>query len=295
MVNVNNWNGEIVMKKSIKSVFAVFLAFTLALTLFSGCSKPSSSSGASAAEKKKTIKFLSIWAENTDAGQLVMDLSKKYRKTHKNFKVDFEMIASTDLTQKINTLMVTNSLPDAFAYESGTPLKTLITAGKVVNIENAAKSLGVYDTLQTGSVTLLKSLVDNKGLYDIPLGMNIEGFWYNKAMFAKYKIAVPKTWAQLIAACKTLKANNITPIAVGGKDEWPATRLVNAYLIRTLGVDAMADIASGKAKMTDAKYVAAVKQIQDMEKAGYLGTGIATVDLGNISFDGPYGESRDAL
>jgi ABC-type sugar transport system, periplasmic component len=264
-----------------RKVLAVSMAAAMSLALFTGMSSSAKNVSKMAAGENtpKTINFLSIWAANTDGGQLVMDLSKQYEKTHKNFKVSFEMVASPDLTQKINTLMAADSLPDVFAYESGAPLKTLITAGKVVNIETASKALGVYSQLQPGSVSLLKTLVDGKGLYDIPLGMNVEGFWYNIAMFKKNNISVPKTWDDLIKDCKVLKSKNIVPIAVGAKDQWPATRLVNAYLIRSLGVNAMANIASGKAKMTDPKYVAAVTQIQNMEKAGYFGSGSVTVDL----------------
>ena len=49
------------------------------------------------------------------------------------------------------------------------------------------------------------------------------GFMYNKELFAKAGVdgAKIKTWDDLLAAVKTLKAAGVTPIVVGGADKWP--------------------------------------------------------------------------
>lgn len=270
------------MNKRVRGVLSLGLAVAMTLTLFAGCSQSSASSGNSAsgsADAQKHFKFLSIWPETSDGGQLINDLSKQYAEKHKNFTFEFEMVASNNLRQKVKTLMAADELPDAFAYESGKPLEELINAGKVVNIEDSFKSAGIYDKMETSAVSLLKKLVGNKGLYDIPLGMNFEGFWYNKKMFADNGVKVPTTWDELETACQTFKSKNITAIAVGGKDKWPATRLVNAYVMRSLGSNAMQDGVAGKAKFTDASYVKAADVIQKMAKAGYFGNGVNTVDI----------------
>lgn len=269
------------MKNKLRGVLSLGLAVAMSLILFAGCSQSSASSGSKSdsVNAQKHFKFLSIWPETSDGGQLINDLSKQYAEKHKNFNFEFEMVSSNNLRQKVKTLMAADQLPDAFAYESGKPLEDLINAGKVVNIEEAFKSVGIYDKLETGSVSLLKQLVSNKGLYDIPLGMNIEGFWYNKKMFADNGVNVPTTWDELETACQTFKSKNITAIAVGGKDKWPATRLINAYVMRSLGSSAMQDAVAGKAKLTDAGYVKAADVIQKMAKAGYFGNGVNTVDL----------------
>ena len=46
---------------------------------------------------------------------------------------------------------------------------------------------------------------------------------YNKELFAKAGVdgAKIKTWDDLLAAVKTLKAAGVTPIVVGGADKWP--------------------------------------------------------------------------
>jgi raffinose/stachyose/melibiose transport system substrate-binding protein len=108
--------------------------------------------------------------------------------------------------------------------------------------------------------------------------MNVEGFWYNKKLFAKAGIEIPKTWDDLTAACQKLKSMGIQPIVAGGKDKWPLSRLVNAYVMRKLGVDAMERAVAGKLSFTDPGFIEAAKAIQDMAKSGYLGAGTTTVD-----------------
>jgi raffinose/stachyose/melibiose transport system substrate-binding protein len=229
--------------------------------------------------QSKTISFLSIWPETNDNSKLILDLTKDYQATHPNFKVDFELVDTNSLQQKVKVLLASDDLPDVFAYESGTPILELIDAGKVVDVEKAFKDLGISDYLDAGAVSLLKKLASNKGLYDLPLGMNIEGIWYNKAAFKKAGIsAAPKTWDEMMADCEKLKAVGIQPFTAGGKDKWPLSRVLNAYVMRKLGVEAMERGVSGKLSFTDPAFVEAAKVVQDMAKKGYFGTGITTVD-----------------
>jgi raffinose/stachyose/melibiose transport system substrate-binding protein len=52
--------------------------------------------------------------------------------------------------------------------------------------------------------------------YGVPNGLVSYTTFYNPAIFAKYGLSVPKTWAQFIAICDTLKAHGITPLATMG-------------------------------------------------------------------------------
>jgi hypothetical protein len=73
-------------------------------------------------------------------------------------------------------------------------------------------------------------------------------------------------------------AAGIQPFAVGGADQWPATRIINAYVMRKLGVDAMNKMAAGELSYTDPGMVEAAKMLQDMCQKGYFGVGPTTVD-----------------
>ncbi len=249
-----------------RKVLALVLALTLAV-------------GMVCMAQAKTISFLSIWAEDADNGKLLTDLSAKYKEDHPDFDFELELVASDNLQQKVATLAVSNDLPDVFAYESGTPLKTMIENDYVLNVSEALRELGVEDCIDAGAYSFLTNLVGTEDLYDLPLGLNVEGFWYNKALFEQAGIeAAPTTWDEMLDDCEKLMAAGIQPFAVGGADQWPATRIINAYVMRKLGVDAMNKMAAGEMKYTDPGMVEAAQMLQDMCNKGYFGVGPTTVD-----------------
>ena len=59
--------------------------------------------------------------------------------------------------------------------------------------------------------------------YGLPYNFGIEGFWYNKELFAEAGIdEPPSTLDELYGAIDMLRSADITPIAVGAGDGWPA-------------------------------------------------------------------------
>lgn len=55
------------------------------------------------------------------------------------------------------------------------------------------------------------------------------GILYNKQLFAKYHLSEPKTWNDFLRICRTLRANGVTPIGVGGSDLWHMEYWVNHF------------------------------------------------------------------
>lgn len=285
-----------------RKLLAMGLAAVLTATLLAGCGgaqqqTPSttaastaaeSSSGTTAPEKFKSrpIKFLSIWAEDDKAsnGYLVSELSKQYAETTDGFNLDFEYVSIDQLDQKVKILISSDDLPEICTYESGVRLIPIIDSGKILDVDKTFTELGIRDCLDDGAVSLLKNLVNDKGLYDVPLGMNVEGFWYNKALFEKAGVAdAPKSWDEFLAACEKLKAAGIVPIVQGGSDRWPMTRVLNAYLVRKVGLNAVADAMSGAKHFTDPDYVAAAQMFADMAKNKYFTVGMNTIDPGTAT------------
>jgi raffinose/stachyose/melibiose transport system substrate-binding protein len=81
--------------------------------------------------------------------------------------------------------------------------------------------------------------VDGKQ-YGLPYRMGIEGIWYNKEMFEKAGIsAPPTTFEELNTAVTKLKAINVTPIAVGAGDKWPAAHWWYNFALRACSVDTL--------------------------------------------------------
>lgn len=257
-----------------KKVLLVFVVMALVMGIFV-------SNGVLAADKTKVLKILSIWPETRDNGKLITDITDHYiKEVNPDFKYEYELVSADNLTQKISVLMASGDLPDVFVYESGTPIRVLIEGDKVLDVGAALKEIGALDELEAGAVSLLKSLSRTDALYDLPLGLNVEGFWYNKALFKKVGVEVPNTWDEFLNVCDSFMEAGIQPLTAGGADKWPLTRLINAYAYRSAGKDIMDKAASGEIKYTATRLVKAAQMFADMGKKGYFGKGITTVGQG---------------
>ena len=242
-------------------------------------SASSAASGDVDTTAKKEIKILAIWAEDSTEGKIINELTQKYiDEVNPNFSFEYEYVAQADLSSKISTLVASDDLPDVFVYSAGKPLQQLIESDKVVNISEALDKVGESDCLLPAAKSSLLGLSNTDDLYDLPFGLNIEGFWYNKSVFEKAGVKVPETWDEFLKVCDTLKSKGIQPLATGGADKWPTTRLVNAYAYRSMGPDAVKKASDGEAKFTDDGYVKSAQMVADMAKKGYFGEGATTVD-----------------
>lgn len=228
----------------------------------------------------KDFHILSIWAEDDDNGVLINQICQDYQKVNPNFTYEYELVSSDDLRQKVSTLASSNDLPDMFVYESGKPIVDLIDADQITDIGALLSEIGDTDYVTPSATSLLQTLSGTDSIYDLPLGLNVEGFWYNKALFQKAGITeAPSTWDEFEDDLAKLKDAGIQPLSCGAADKWGATRLINAYTVRSMGADAMKKAADDEAKYTDQGYVDAAAKIQDWANKGYFGEGVNTVDM----------------
>ena len=101
------------------------------------------------------------------------------------------------------------------------------------------------------------SVVGNDGkVYGIPVDYYPWAVFYRKSVFTEKGYTVPATWDELIALCKKMEADGLTPIAFGDKDGWPAQGTFDILNLRLNGYDFHVDLMAGNAKWTDAKVTA---------------------------------------
>ncbi|GIG00881.1 ABC transporter substrate-binding protein [Catellatospora citrea] len=110
--------------------------------------------------------------------------------------------------------------------------------------------------------------------------------FYNKDVFAKNNITVPKTWAEFMTVVGKLKAAGVTPIELAGAEPWSASMpLVGLMSAHVLGKRPtwVADRYAGAAKFTDADVVAAVTKQRDLIQAGAFGKGALGVNYADAN------------
>ena len=90
-------------------------------------------------------------------------------------------------------------------------------------------------------------------------GANKSTVWYNVASFKNAGVTAPKTWPQLVAAAKTLRASGTKAYSIGGADGWTLTDLFENIYLRSAGPTKYDQLSTHKIKWTDPSVKAALK------------------------------------
>jgi len=180
-----------------------------------------SSAGLAAPSGEKSSKAVTlVWWHNANqgAGKALWDqVAKEFHAAHPDVTVkpvpfQNEVLQNT----RIPIALASNKPPDVFQNWGGGSLVDQVKANKVQDLTKYVKPW-----IKTIGGSAAGWQVNGRQ-YAVPYSVGVVGFWYNKALFKQAGItATPRTWPQFIAAVNKLKAADITPIAVGGKDRWP--------------------------------------------------------------------------
>ncbi|MFI1051271.1 ABC transporter substrate-binding protein [Streptomyces griseoruber] len=231
--------------------------------LLSACSAGSlgSSSGDGSAT---TIKLL---VDNApDNLQAAKQLAKDFQAENPKIRVSVETRpGGTDGDNLIKTRLQTGSMADVFSYNTGSlfqqidPTKNLAPITRDPYVKRLDKSF-------------LPQVTVGDQTYGVPFGSALGGgVLYNKKVYAKLGLTVPKTWAQFIANSKKIKAAGIAPVIQTYQDTWTSQLLVlgDFHNVAAAEPDFAEKFTANKAKFaTDAnaaKGFAYLEQIHDLK------------------------------
>lgn len=109
------------------------------------------------------------------------------------------------------------------------------------------------------------------------------GWYYNKAIYAKLGLNVPKTWKELISNCEKIKAAKIVPVIGSFKDSWTTQIVILADNYNVLAKDPkFADDYTAHKR----GYAASPAALRSFEKLAELGAkGLVNTDATATSFD----------
>ena len=121
--------------------------------------------------------------------------------------------------------------PDSFQGHAGAELQDYIKAGQLEAIDTLFRQQGFQKVMP-------KQLLDQiryKGkIYSVPVNIHRANvLWYNPKVLKDNGIAVPKTWAQFIAALQKAKDAGVVPLALA--EQWTQKHLFETVLLATVG------------------------------------------------------------
>ncbi|WDZ83048.1 ABC transporter substrate-binding protein [Micromonospora cathayae] len=140
-----------------------------------------------------------------------------------------------DAETALRTRLVRDDVPDVLALNGDGDFGELAKAGIFHDFADDP----VVDTIDPGVLEIQQALgvrADGE-VNGLPFAANANGMLYNRRLFAEHGVAVPTTWAELIAAARTLKAAGVTPFYFTLQEAWTAMPVFNAIAANTAPAD----------------------------------------------------------
>jgi raffinose/stachyose/melibiose transport system substrate-binding protein len=172
----------------------------------------------------------------------------------------------------VKTRLATGEMSDVFLYNSGSLFQQINPEKNLVDLSGEAWQANILDGFK-------KVVTAGGKQYGAPIQTAMGGgVLYNKKVFAKLGLSVPKTWAEFEANNAKLKAAGIAPVIQTFKDTWTSQLFVlgDFFNVAATNPTFAADYTANKAKY--ASTPAAMKGFQRQEevfKNGYLNADFA--------------------
>ncbi|WP_250036548.1 ABC transporter substrate-binding protein [Paractinoplanes maris] len=226
-----------------------FLALTTVVALsamsLAACSGGDDEGGGSDSGGNVTM---ALWHNSTTGpGKAFWDKTvADFQTAHPTVKIKIQSVQNEDLDGKLQTSLNSGSAPDIFLQRGGGKMAAMVEAGQLKDITADVTA----ETKQAvGDAALGTGQVDGK-TYAVPVSILPGGFWYSKDILKKAGVTTaPTTMEELTAAAGKLKANG-TPVALGGKDAWPAAHWYYFFALRACSKDTL-DAAAKEKNFTD--------------------------------------------
>ncbi|MDN3029029.1 extracellular solute-binding protein [Streptomyces sp. S.PB5] len=217
------------------------------------------------------------WALTQGSEATFRASATQWNKDRPDSKITYQFFQNDPYKQKLRTAVGAGNGPILFENWGGGGLKSYVDAGKVADLTPDLDADPAWKNRIFPSV--LKSATFGGQVYGVPVnGVQPVVLYYNKDLLQKAGAQPPKTWDDLLALVKKLKAQGIAPISMGGASKWPDLMWLEYLVDRVGGPDTFADIAAGKKGAWSAPAVLeATRMIEQLVDAGGFAKGFASV------------------
>lgn len=181
-----------------------------------------------------TLRVWDIYPEGTPFRKVLDGAIGRFKAANPNCEV--EVVSYGDMSNyktKFATMMAAGGKDaDIFQTWGGGQLAMYADKGLVLDLTAAMNQGGWIDRFSPAALTFVSSA--NK-VWGVPVELANVMIYYNKEIFAKYNLSVPKTYAELLQVTKVLNDKNVIPIVMAlNKAEWVGD-MVYQYLVTRLG------------------------------------------------------------
>lgn len=207
------------MKKLVALVVALLMVLSIVPSMAEG-------------QETVTLKVASIWSAETEANRApFLKTLDEFAIAHPEIQLEIEWYEANQWKELGETLALSDSLPDVFYWNAGGVLWNLVGSGDILALNDYLTD-DIMARLEPG--TLTNMTFDDK-VYELPYTNATSMLYCNTDLFAQYGLEIPTTWDELIAVIDAFVAAGVTPMTVGGGDQWPTNMYSDIITLRFVG------------------------------------------------------------
>ncbi|MFC4016302.1 ABC transporter substrate-binding protein [Nonomuraea purpurea] len=182
---------------------------------------------------------LSWWmvTQNADtASAALKSIVSDFEKQNPDITVDLQFRAVDAHKDALRTTAGSSSGPDIYYNWAGPGLGgELVKSGVSLDLGRYYQQ---YKWTDRFNASTLSAYTQYGGHHGLPWTQRTEVVYYHKDQFGKAGIsAPPATYAEWAAAAQKLKDAGLTPISMGGKDNWHVMRLLDTFIETNCGAE----------------------------------------------------------
>jgi raffinose/stachyose/melibiose transport system substrate-binding protein len=231
--------------------------------------------GASQSNEPVTLSWL---VGQTDQAMLpAKALASAFHAKHPNITIKIESAPQgSELDNLVKTRLATREMNDMFAYNSGSLLQAL-------RPEQTLQPMTNEPWVDQVDKAFLPSVTANDQVFGPPFNSSFGGgILYNRKIYDRLGLEVPKTWDEFMANNAKIKAAGIDPVLQSYGDTWTSQLFVLAdfHNIAAQDPDWAKKYTGNQVKYAQEPAIEGFQHLEDVKKAGYLNK-----NFGSLKFE----------
>ncbi len=262
--------------KKLATALAIAAAASMALAGCGSNNPDTPSAGGSSAgggDAAQNVK-MTFWHNGTGDKSVKYwtDTIAAFEAEHPGVTIDVQVVQNEELDGKLQAAMQAGTTPDIFLQRGGGKLAEMIDANLVMDITDKIDP----DIIKAyGEAAFGFDSIDGK-IYAMPMSAQPEGLWYSQDLFDQAGItANPTTMEEFNAAIQKLKDAGIQPVALGGKDAWPAAHWFYSFAMRECSKEVVQNLTNDK-ELADGCWLKAFEDLDNFSKTQPFNEGFLT-------------------
>lgn len=198
------------------------------------------------------------------------DTVAAFEEANPGVTIDVQSIQNEDMDGKLQTALNSGDAPDIFMARGGGKLADVVEAGQVMDL-----TATIDEATTTNVGAGFDAFTVDGAIYGMPTAVLPGGIFYSQDLFDEAGISgTPATIDELNGAVSDLKAADISPIALGAKDAWPAAHWFYFFALRECSQETL-EAAAESRSFDDECWIAAGEDLQALAETepfqdGYL-------------------------